>query len=362
MRSSSRRRSERRPERRSKLRTRDEEWRRYEPDVDLYISLCYAVELPPEGADELEVRLPLTSFCWVNLTFWVRLAIGNMQFIAPRDEVGQAAGLALGTRSGRRASRVGAPRRPWYVRVAGVERIRLGEWEPCREQLWPGSSALRSSTSSSSLIRRLRSAATGAPPSSGSPRSTTGQSFVVTLLNGLTSSDGCSSLRAASRSSSGSCVVNMAHGAFYLVGGYVAYEVQQSMTGEGFSLSVGRGDHLGVDLPRPRRLPWLTAAGLFVQQVFLRWNSRSRQALITIALSVIIADQIIAHLLATFRRAWQFGGNAAAWPAAWLGEHPHELPVLGIEYLLARLIVLFLGVMVGVSSLALAPPTRRPGW
>ena len=39
-----------------------EEWRRYEPDVDLYVSPCYAVELPPEGADELEVRLPLTSF------------------------------------------------------------------------------------------------------------------------------------------------------------------------------------------------------------------------------------------------------------------------------------------------------------
>jgi len=72
-----------------------EEWRRYEPEVDLYVSPCYAVDLPPDDADELEVRLPLTSFLrWVNLTGWAGLAIGNMQLIAPRDEVVLAAGLA----------------------------------------------------------------------------------------------------------------------------------------------------------------------------------------------------------------------------------------------------------------------------
>ena len=72
-----------------------EEWRRYEPDVDLYVSPCYAVELPDAEVDELEVRLPLTSFLrWVNLTGWAGLAIANMQLIAPRDEVVLAAGLA----------------------------------------------------------------------------------------------------------------------------------------------------------------------------------------------------------------------------------------------------------------------------
>ena len=56
---------------------------------------CYAIELPDEDADELEVRLPLTSFLrWVNLTGWAGLAIGNMQLVAPRDEVVLAAGLA----------------------------------------------------------------------------------------------------------------------------------------------------------------------------------------------------------------------------------------------------------------------------
>ena len=72
-----------------------DEWRRYEPDVDLYLSPCYAIELPDEDADELEVRLPLTSFLrWTNLTGWAGLAIGNMQLVAPTDEVVLAAGLA----------------------------------------------------------------------------------------------------------------------------------------------------------------------------------------------------------------------------------------------------------------------------
>ena len=72
-----------------------EAWRNYEPDVDLYVSPCYAVELPPEDMDELEIRLPLTSFLrWVNLIGWAALAIGNLQLIAPTDEVVLAAGLA----------------------------------------------------------------------------------------------------------------------------------------------------------------------------------------------------------------------------------------------------------------------------
>jgi len=72
-----------------------DEWRRYEPDVDLYVSPCYAIELPPEDADELEIRLPLSSFLrWVNLTGWAGLAIGNIQLIAPQDETVLAAGLA----------------------------------------------------------------------------------------------------------------------------------------------------------------------------------------------------------------------------------------------------------------------------
>jgi aspartyl-tRNA(Asn)/glutamyl-tRNA(Gln) amidotransferase subunit A len=72
------------------------EWRSFEPDVDLYVSPCYAVELPAEDVDELEIRLPLSSFLrWVNLVGWAGLAIGNLQLVAPQSETVLAAGLAL---------------------------------------------------------------------------------------------------------------------------------------------------------------------------------------------------------------------------------------------------------------------------
>jgi len=71
------------------------EWRSYQPEVDLYVSPCYAVELPQEDVDELEIRLPLSSFLrWVNLFGWAGLAIGNLQLVAPHDETVLAAGLA----------------------------------------------------------------------------------------------------------------------------------------------------------------------------------------------------------------------------------------------------------------------------
>ena len=73
-----------------------DEWRRYQPEVDLYVSPCYAIELPVEDADELDIRLPLSSFVrWVNLVGWAGLAIGNLQLVAPHDETVLAAGLAL---------------------------------------------------------------------------------------------------------------------------------------------------------------------------------------------------------------------------------------------------------------------------
>jgi len=72
-----------------------EEWRRLEPDVDLYVSPVIGIDLPPEDCDELEVRLPFSAFLRpFNLLGWAGLAIGNLQLIAPRDEVVLAAGLA----------------------------------------------------------------------------------------------------------------------------------------------------------------------------------------------------------------------------------------------------------------------------
>jgi aspartyl-tRNA(Asn)/glutamyl-tRNA(Gln) amidotransferase subunit A len=72
-----------------------ERWRRYEPAVDLYVSPCIGIDLPPEDCDELEVRVPFSAFLRpFNLLGWAGLAIGNMQLVAPRDEVVLSAGLA----------------------------------------------------------------------------------------------------------------------------------------------------------------------------------------------------------------------------------------------------------------------------
>jgi aspartyl-tRNA(Asn)/glutamyl-tRNA(Gln) amidotransferase subunit A len=70
-------------------------WRQLVPEVDLYVAPCVAIEWPAEDANESEVRLPLSSYMrWVNLLGWAGLAIGNLQLVAPTDEVVLAAGLA----------------------------------------------------------------------------------------------------------------------------------------------------------------------------------------------------------------------------------------------------------------------------
>ena len=71
------------------------ELRAYEPEVDLYVSPCIGIELPPQDTPEAEVRMPFSSFCrWVNLFGWAALAIGNLQLIGPRNDRVLGAGLA----------------------------------------------------------------------------------------------------------------------------------------------------------------------------------------------------------------------------------------------------------------------------
>ena len=72
-----------------------EKWRRHEPEVDLFVSPCIGIDIPPEDCDELEVRIPFSAFLRpVNLLGWAGLAIGNMQLVAPHDETVLGAGLA----------------------------------------------------------------------------------------------------------------------------------------------------------------------------------------------------------------------------------------------------------------------------
>ena len=88
-----------------------EEWRRYEPEVDLYVSPCYAVELPDEDADE--PRGPAAAHVVPALDEprpgWAGSPSATLQFVAPRDEVVLAAGLRLGARLGTGARLGGVP-------------------------------------------------------------------------------------------------------------------------------------------------------------------------------------------------------------------------------------------------------------
>jgi len=145
-------------------------------------------------------------------------------------------------------------------------------------------------------------------------------------------------------------VVNMAHGSFYLLGGYIAYEVQQSMTGQGFSIPTSEVNTWEWIVPLLVAAPCIAFVGLVTQQAFLRWNQGQelRQALITIGISVIIADQIIAHFpRATSTVAQKFGGNAVSltWPG-WTDRFV-DLHVAGVTYSLARLVMLGIGLAVG---------------
>ena len=149
-------------------------------------------------------------------------------------------------------------------------------------------------------------------------------------------------------------VVNMAHGSFYLLGGYIAYEIQQEMNPEaqGFGLQPFQISTWEWVLPLLVTVGCIALFGVGKQQLRLRWNQGQdlRQALITIAVSVIVADQVIAHFPHHVPPgAVQFGGNAVsmAWPG-WTSRSV-DLKLFGVEYSLARLSMLALGILVGVA-------------
>jgi Asp-tRNA(Asn)/Glu-tRNA(Gln) amidotransferase A subunit family amidase len=77
-------------------------WRGYQPAVDLYVSPVLGIDVPPVDCDELEVRIPATAFLRpFNVLGWAAIAIGDLQLIAPRDEVVLAAALAWEQAEGR---------------------------------------------------------------------------------------------------------------------------------------------------------------------------------------------------------------------------------------------------------------------
>src|SRR4051812_35936508 len=168
--------------------------------------------------------------------------------------------------------------------------------------------------------------------------------FLITLLNGITAAalyfvvaSGFTLIFGLMR------VVNMAHGAFFLLGGYIALDIQRNMVGGGGALGLSSAQ---VGLSQ-WLLPLLAAAaivggvGLLMQQLFLRWNQGQdlRQALITIAVSIILADQMLAH----------YGGIAKdiSWPRTF--DKFVNLHVAGIQYTLTRPVILIIGIPIGAA-------------
>jgi branched-chain amino acid transport system permease protein len=154
-------------------------------------------------------------------------------------------------------------------------------------------------------------------------------------------------------------IVNMAHGSLYLLGGYLCFEMQKGWfqkESEGLNLSLsapagggGEYDLIGWLVPILVSAIVIGLLGVVIQQVFLRWNQGQdlRQALITIAISVIMADQMLA----------QFGGIAKdiKTPVNW----PESVTIFGVQYGFFRLVIVTgAAVLIGLGLWWLIKRTR----
>src|SRR3954467_2228342 len=152
--------------------------------------------------------------------------------------------------------------------------------------------------------------------------------FILITLNGLTlaglyfiSASGLTLIFGLLR------VTNLAHGALFLLGGYVALTLVQDA-----GLSWGLAALLAMVASG--------LVGLVMHQLFLRWNQGQdlRQALITIAVSLILADQMLAYFGAT---------PTAILPPEFLAQ-PLPLGLYDLAYPTFRIAMLVAAVLVGL--------------
>ena len=122
-------------------------------------------------------------------------------------------------------------------------------------------------------------------------------------------------------------VTNMAHGAFYLLGGYIGFQVSEETGSWLLGLIAGTVA--------------IAVLGVLVQQVLLRriQGQDLREALITIGLAIVIADQCLAYWGGQARDITVPGGLSGA----------KELGVADVLYPTYRLFVLILAVALGVA-------------
>jgi branched-chain amino acid transport system permease protein len=168
--------------------------------------------------------------------------------------------------------------------------------------------------------------------------------FVVVMLNGITAAglyfvvaSGFTLIFGLMR------VVNMAHGSIFLLGGYIALRLQRNLVGQGgaFGLSSSQVSVVNWVVPALVGTVLVAFVGLALQQLLLRWNQGEdlRQALITIAVSIIFADQMLSH----------FGGipEGITWPGRI--DHFVNLHVAGVQYSEERLLILLLALVIGAA-------------
>jgi branched-chain amino acid transport system permease protein len=131
-------------------------------------------------------------------------------------------------------------------------------------------------------------------------------------------------------------VTNMAHGAFYLLGGYIGFEVSERSGS--WLLGVLAGTVA------------IAVLGVGVQQVLLRriQGQDLREALITIGLAIVIADQCLAY--------WGGSPRDITVPEGLSGAQ--DLRVADVIYPTYRLFVLGLAVALGIGLWVLLRRTR----
>jgi branched-chain amino acid transport system permease protein len=170
------------------------------------------------------------------------------------------------------------------------------------------------------------------------------RNFIIVMLNGITAAglyfvvaSGFTLIFGLMR------VVNMAHGSFFLFGGYIALKLQRNLVGQGgaFGLSSSQVSVVNWVVPFIVGTLLVGVVGVVMQQLLLRWNQGEdlRQALITIAVSIIFADQMLDH----------FGGIAEG--ITWPGRIDHfvNLHVEGVQYSEERLLILLLALIIGAA-------------
>jgi branched-chain amino acid transport system permease protein len=179
------------------------------------------------------------------------------------------------------------------------------------------------------------------------------RTFLIVLLNGLTLAGlyfvvatGFTLIFGLMR------VVNMAHGSLYMLAGFFAFQVQKELTGGEATSAFGTSEASLAEwiIPLVVACVGVGVIGIVMQQVFLRWNQGQdlRQALITIAISIIIADQALAH----------FGGIAEEIAAPDVFPESVNLHLAGVSYPFFRIFVLLVAIAVGLALWAMIQRTR----